>query len=812
MGREWENRAEEIEKSGEDRERTAQETEKSETAGEHGGRTANASGEGREGMAKAGEEAGGRQAVQGPEESRRNEVWSGRTPSVRETNKEQALGMSEAYESGRRRRGKRKGNRRLTGSMAARIIAFFTMGICSFLVIVSLLACIYMGVEGYYVSSLSGVLKEELGSKMNHVYYEVRGYLERGDVKAAKEICENKNLDLELYYYDDEQNRRIIWSTWDGYYDTQITTDIPYTFDRRVNGIEIGGHALKPGDVYWFRAYMDPAFPKEDEFQGQARLVTLGYEFRYMIIGLTAGWALLCVISFVFLLCAAGHRNGREGIVPGVLTNIYLDVLTAVWGGALFFLAAVAVRLMQEVYYHGVAAIAVAAVGAAAAVLATFYFMDLALRFKQGKWWRHSLIYVVLRMFWRGGRFVCRGAIALMERIPMVLTALMIFLGTVIIEFLAIAFTMVRSGAILLWLAEKGILLIAVMYLAVTCKKLLKASRALAEGQESYRVDTSKMFGDFKEHGENLNSLGQGISRAVAERMKSEHLKTELITNVSHDIKTPLTSIINYANLIYEETMTNEPEGQCRNQEGAAVQEPRGNRSSGGTAVEEPGGNRSSGGALVQEPGENRNSEGASVPEEPFSGRDARIREYAEVLLRQSRRLKKLLEDLVEASKATTGNLEVDLKPCEVGVLLSQAVGEYQQRMEEKELGLIVRQPDQPVTIVADGRHLWRVFDNLLNNICKYAQERSRVYLSVEENGDYVLIIFRNMSKYPLDISGEELEERFVRGDRSRHMEGNGLGLSIAKSLVELQDGNMEIVIDGDLFKVILRFGVRKPM
>ena len=174
--------------------------------------------------------------------------------------------------------------------------------------------------------------------------------------------------------------------------------------------------------------------------------------------------------------------------------------------------------------------------------------------------------------------------------------------------------------------------------------------------------------------------------------------------------------------------------------------------------------------------------------------------------MRQSGRLKKLLEDLVEASKATTGNLEVNLEPCEAGVLLSQAAGEYQQRMGEKQLELITRQPEEAVMILADGRRLWRVFENLLNNICKYAQENSRVYLNVEVKEKEVQIIFRNMSMYPLDISAEELEERFVRGDRSRHMEGNGLGLSITKSLVELQNGRMEIVIDGDLFKVVLCF------
>lgn len=333
-----------------------------------------------------------------------------------------------------------------------------------------------------------------------------------------------------------------------------------------------------------------------------------------------------------------------------------------------------------------------------------------------------------------------------------------IFLGICLFELIGIILFVRRVESIfgLLWVVEKGFLFLLLLYLALTCKRLLRASRALSEGREDYRVDTSMMFGDFKEHGENLNSLGMGISKAVAERMKSERLKTELITNVSHDLKTPLTSIINYADLIYEES-------SCK-------------------ADEEE--------------------------EQDFLAGRSKIAEYAEVLLRQSRRLKKLLEDLVEASKATTGNLEVNLEPCEAGVLLTQAVGEYQKKMEEKSLELIARQPEDTVKIMADGRHLWRVFDNLLNNICKYAQENTRVYLSVEKREENVQIIFRNMSQYPLDISPEELEERFVRGDKSRHMEGNGLGLSIAKSLVDLQGGRMEIVTDGDLFKVTLTFRI----
>jgi signal transduction histidine kinase len=210
---------------------------------------------------------------------------------------------------------------------------------------------------------------------------------------------------------------------------------------------------------------------------------------------------------------------------------------------------------------------------------------------------------------------------------------------------------------------------------------------------------------------------------------------------VSHDIKTPLTSIINYADLIGKEPAGSE-----------------------------------------------------------------KMTEYAEVLLRQSERLKKLIEDLVEASKASTGNLEVVLAPCEVGVLLTQTAGEYQRRLLDADLTLVTRQPEHPVTILADGRRLWRIFDNLMNNICKYAQGGTRVYLTLAEQEGQAVISFKNTSRSPLDISAEDLMERFVRGDASRGTEGNGLGLSIAKSLTDLQGGTMELTADGDLFKVVLRF------
>ena len=271
--------------------------------------------------------------------------------------------------------------------------------------------------------------------------------------------------------------------------------------------------------------------------------------------------------------------------------------------------------------------------------------------------------------------------------------------------------------------------------------KLQEGSKRIATGDLSEPIDTSKMFWEFKKHGENINKVSDGIALAVEDRMKSERFKTELITNVSHDIKTPLTSIINYVDLIKKENIEDET-----------------------------------------------------------------LLEYIEVLDRQSARLKKLIEDLMEASKASTGNLQVNIEECDVEVLLTQLLGEFEERLIANQLEVLVQKPEHSVMVSADGRHMWRVLDNLLNNACKYSLPCSRIYISLEQNENDTVITFKNISKTPLNIPSEELMERFVRGDSSRNTEGSGLGLSIAQSLTELMNGSMKLEIDGDLFKVILKF------
>ena len=326
----------------------------------------------------------------------------------------------------------------------------------------------------------------------------------------------------------------------------------------------------------------------------------------------------------------------------------------------------------------------------------------------------------------------------MLRDLPMVMTVVAAYLGLCIMEFLGILLFLSRAEelSILLWCMEKVALFAVVVYIALACRKLLIAGSALAEGKADYKVDTSRLVWSFKEHGENLNSLGQGISKAVAERMRSERLKTELITNVSHDLKTPLTSIINYVNLLKTTEQT-----------------------------------------------------------------DPKAVEYIEVLDRKSLRLKKLTEDLVEASKASTGVLSVNREKIGMCQLLDQALGEYGEKLEARQLSVIRTIPEEEVYVYADGRHLWRVIDNLLANCAKYAMEGTRVYVEVSRGQGRGTFQVKNISKEPLNVPAEQLMERFVRGDSSRSTEGSGLGLSIARSLTELQAGIFELAVDGDLFK-----------
>ena len=607
----------------------------------------------------------------------------------------------------------------------------------------------YDGYESYGSTESSDIMELEpsvnTGSDVESITAAEQEALSSGNLEKYPDLGDSVSLGGEIYVPVERAEQYAKWMIEDALSETERLQEeaAEETLAERNKRIVVTLTA-------------NPSLPKEDEYALIYHQAEQLYDNRNVIPVICCTGTILALLCFIFLLCSAGHKNGREGITPSAIHEIHLDVYTVVVAIGAFtglYLAFGWIGMNQSM----INLIVLVVLFAAEVIWCTLYFMELAIRLKMGKWWQNTILYRVFRFFGRFCKRVFHGIVKLIRGIPMVWRTALLCLAVCVVEFFGLMLFYNDTDVLLFfWAIEKFILCGAITFVALMCKELQEGSEALANGDLNYKLDTSHMVLSFKEHGENLNRIGEGISAAVEQRMKSEHLKTELITNVSHDIKTPLTSIINYADLIGKEVSGD-----------------------------------------VKDTGDGAGTETAQE-------REQHISEYAEVLLRQSQKLKKLLDDLLEASKATTGNLEVHPEVCDVSVLLSQAVGEYEQRFSEKKLETIVKQPEETVKVMADGRHLWRVFDNLLNNIYKYAQAGSRVYLNVEHDGQNANIIFRNMSAYPLEMSPEELEERFTRGDRSRHMEGNGLGLSIAKSLTELQKGDMEIVTDGDLFKVVI--------
>lgn len=520
---------------------------------------------------------------------------------------------------------------------------------------------------------------------------------------------------------------------------------------------------------------------KGDLFEQITFVANCTYAWRYPAIVILIVSLILWVASTVFVLIMAGHKgsyryaeddaagtagsvmpteafaqedtDGKAGLTetrqywvdavkPGFWQKIPLDVETVL----IALLGCVLMAVIVECTYYGLAPwnITLTVICGAGCYLISFiWLVDFAVRVKLGKWWRSMLVYKCLA-------WVCRKVSGFMrklirffhENFSLLWKAILILGGICLLEVFGILVTGYAPEAeFSIWLLYRFATVVLILVGIVQANKLKEGAKKLADGDLQEKISTEKMFWEFKKHGENLNSIHDGISLAVEKRMQSEHFRTELITNVSHDIKTPLTSIINYVDLLQKEEINNE-----------------------------------------------------------------KVKEYLEVLSRQSSRLKKLTEDLIEASKASTGSMPVQMEQIELGVFLTQTVGEFEEKLTSAGLHVVMHKPETEVFVNADGRHLWRVVENLVQNICKYAQPDTRVYIDLDDREKEAVISFKNISRYELNISGDELMERFVRGDASRHTEGSGLGLSIAGSLMELMSGKLEIVVDGDLFKVVLHF------
>ncbi len=536
------------------------------------------------------------------------------------------------------------------------------------------------------------------------------------------------------------------------------TLDTPITVR-----LSLGQDAIRPGEGTQFLGILS------------GHRVALG-------IALAAG-LLLFAASAVFLCSVAGCKKGTEEIRAGGLNALPLDLYAA---GVIGIYAA-GVYLCQAFFGElGLKATLAAAAGAiyAACVLFVCFCFAFAAQVKMGHghwfwntvtgrclklagWLLHKLFLFlpelwrfVLRivkdvfkvagalvtLLWSWAKTALRFLGRLLRRVGKLcertlsllpLTWQWIVTGGVLAAWLLLAFLSGRQSMAVLWCVAA---LVAVMYGSNCFGTLLDAAKRMRGGDLESKVEEKYLVGCFREFADELNGLADVAMVAAQNQLKSERMKTELITNVSHDIKTPLTSIINYVDLL----------------------------------------------------------------EKPHTAEEEKT--YVEVLSRQSQRLKKLIDDLMEMSKASTGNVQVEIARIDAVEAVTQALGEFSDKLTAAGLTPVFHQSEEAIFLLADGRLLWRAMSNVLSNAVKYALPGTRLYVDVSAAGDKAIISFKNISGAQLNISAEELMERFVRGDSSRNTEGSGLGLNIAKSLMELQKGQLQLLVDGDLFKVTLVF------
>lgn len=479
---------------------------------------------------------------------------------------------------------------------------------------------------------------------------------------------------------------------------------------------------------YYVAATVNTNFNIHDKFYTEKQ----GYEkiqpwYRMACFGAVA-FGLISFVLFLDITFMAGKKEEDGEVILYGFDKIKTEIAIAIMGAiaVLEFFVLNSTRIEYEFSLWNNLVICLCTVIADLSFLAGY--LSLVRRIKTGQLWKNSIIYAVLSLFsqvFQGRKSSTRMAL--------------LFSGYLIVVVMFEIWGFVSGDMYLMLLGAIGISLFFGYYLirdTVERDKIITGLEEIVSGNLDYKISTDHIHQDNKRIASSINNISKGLKTAVMESTKNERMKTDLITNVSHDIKTPLTSIINYVGLIKREEIDNE-----------------------------------------------------------------RVKEYVKVLENKSERLKHLTEDLVEASKISSGNISLQIQKINLVELVYQTAGEFDEKFDAKDLSLILNMPKEPVYVMADGRRVWRIIENLYNNVAKYALAGTRVYadLTVKEDGGCFSI--KNISQNQLNFDADQLTERFIRGDVSRSTEGSGLGLSIAKSLTELQDGKFEIYVDGDLFR-----------
>ncbi len=469
---------------------------------------------------------------------------------------------------------------------------------------------------------------------------------------------------------------------------------------------------LKPGDVF----YDDSVnYTKTKELAGYAKIIL-------------APAIIIDLLAFIYLVSVTGRREQGDEITLSLVDRIYADVYTVL----VFFAALISLALVANVSFsfnNDINLVVLTIIFAIDVLIGLTYILSMTRQIKSGRLVRNTLVYRFFEMCFKGRAFK-PWTLLLLAGYGVANGILFALAGGTHEPLLVFVFLIIPFNMVVLYFTAKAL---------ASLSEIMQAVKEISGGNLDYALDKSQVSVVFAGLAEDIQSIQGGLKKAVAEAIKGERMKTDLITNVSHDLKTPLTSVINYIDLLKKEELNNE-----------------------------------------------------------------KAREYLAILDEKSARLKQLVEDLIEASKASSGNLAVSAEKIDLHELVVQACGEYEEKIKNAALELHVNAGEEKVFVSADGKHMWRVVENLLSNVVKYSLPHTRVYINIAQSEYYGLLVIKNISASPLDIPPEQLTERFVRGDASRTTEGSGLGLSIAQSLTNLQGGRFNIDIDGDLFKVTI--------
>ena len=496
-----------------------------------------------------------------------------------------------------------------------------------------------------------------------------------------------------------------------------------------------------------FAVSVDTKFSVADSMADEAENYETYSKLMFPMLAGAVFGSVLWLIGMVWLTVTAGRKPEDEEIHLNGFDRWYTEIaagaVIGIWLAGTIILGTLIANSSLG-YSYAVVTVIVTCLICGTYTMAWFLigYLSLVRRIKAGTLWKNSLIRKVLK--WIGK---CSGKLADFARVFSRNTAekikvLLVGGAFLFLQFLIIGCVFSGAGVFLLALMAVDV---AVMIFAIRKAdgqdRIMDGLKKISDGELQYKIKTDTLTGKQKVMAEYINNIGSGLDAAVENSLKKERMQTELITNVSHDLKTPLTSIINYVDLMKRENPT-----------------------------------------------------------------DPKIQEYLRILDEKSQRLKVLTEDVVEASKASTGNIKLEMNDIDFVEMVQQVIGEFEEKFKEKNLTMMVHFTDEPSIIYADGQRMWRVLENVFGNVVKYAMEGTRVYAEISNRNKKVTFSLKNISAQPLNISADELTERFIRGDVARNTEGSGLGLSIAKSLTELQGGEFKLYLDGDLFKVMITF------